>query len=85
MCKIINDKVILDSSLLPKVTNQRPTRTCNQVKVGHENQLIEPQSRLDVVKSTFIYAAPQLWDNQVTPLQAKAPSVDAFKKHFKKK
>ena len=83
--KIINDKVILDSSLLPKVTNQRPTRTCNEVKVGHVNQLIEPQSRLDVVKNTFFYAAPQLWNNYVTPLQAKAPSVDAFKQHFKKK
>ena len=83
--KIINNQVILDSDMLPKVLYQRPTRTCNEVKVGYENQLFEPQSNLDVVKSTFFYATPIIWNNTVSPLQAKSPSVEAFKQHFKRK
>ena len=81
--KIINGHVILDSNLMPKVDHQRPNRKCNEVKVGYQNQIMEPPWKIDVVKSTFFYAGPTLWNNNVTPMQAAAPSIDAFKQHLK--
>ena len=81
--KIINGQVILEPSLLPKNNFKQPTRQCNEVKVGRKNQLLEPQSRLDVTGHTFFYTTPKLWNNSVTPNQAKAPSIDAFRSHFK--
>ena len=53
--------------------------------VGAENELIEPHARTVTVSETFFYKAPKLWNNFVTPLQAKAPSIEAFKQHFIKK
>ena len=82
--KILNDKLILEPSMLPKMQFQRPMRQCNGVKVGQLNQLVEPQSRLDVTANTFFYETPKLWNNFVTPKQANSPSVEAFKSHFKK-
>ena len=82
---IINGHVIVESEMLPKVHYKRPTRICNEVKVGYLNQLVEPSSRLDVVENTFFFATPKLWNNCVSPLQANAPSVDAFRNHFKRK
>ena len=82
--KILKGHVILDPQMLPKLSYQRPLRKCNNVKVGPENQLIEPDSRLDVTSHTFFYSAPKLWNNNVTPVQANSPSVDAFKSHFNK-
>ena len=77
--------VILDHNMMPKVEYQRPTRKFNEVKAGYENQLFEPSSRIEVAKNTFFFATPKLWNNIVTSKQANAPSVDAFKQHFKKK
>ena len=82
--KIINDHVILDSDLMPKVSYQRPTRKCNETNVGYQNQLVELSSTLDVVNSTFFFDTPKLWNQKVSTLQANAPSVDAFKQHFKR-
>ena len=80
--KIINGQVILEPSMLPKNILKQPTRQCNEVKVGAKNQLLEPQSRLDVTGHTFFYATPKLWNNSVTPNQANAPSIDAFRIYF---
>ena len=81
--KILNDHVILDAEMLPKFYSERPSRKCNNVNVGPKNQLLEQKSRLDVTERTFFYETPKLWNRLVTPLQANAPSIDAFKKHFK--
>ena len=82
--KILNNHVILEPTLLPKIYKQRPDRNCKGFTITNQNHLSEPYARLDVVKSTFFYATPNLWNLNVTPKQAKAPSVDAFKTHFKK-
>ena len=82
--KIINGHVILDPEMMPRANYQRPTRKCNEVKVGYENQLVEPSSRTDIAENTFFFAAPKIWNNSVSSLQANAPSVEAFKCHFKK-
>ena len=82
--KILNNHVILDAELLPKFTSQRPLRNCNSVKVGVQNQLREQETRLDITANTFFYATPKLWNKYVTPAQANAPSIDAFRGHFKK-
>ena len=82
--KIINGHVILEPNMMPKLNLKRPIRECNEAKVGLKNQLMEPQSRLDITKNTFFYATPKLWNDNVTPSQAAAPSADAFKAHFKK-
>ena len=82
--KILNEKVILEPNMLPKFQSQRLRRQCNESRVGAQNQLFEPQPRLDVTASTFFYSIPKIWNNSVTPKQANAPSVDAFKTHFKK-
>ena len=58
-------------------------RKCNEVRVGTENQLLEPPSRLDVTGHTFFYTTPKLWNNNVTPKQANAPSIDSFRRYFK--
>ena len=82
--KILNNQVILESSLLSKIYNKRPDRNCKGFIIDNQNQLLEPYARLDVTKSTFFYATPNLWNLNVTPKQAKSPSVDSFKTHFKK-
>ena len=82
--KIINEHVILDPITLPKSNSQRPLRQCNVPKVGFENQLSEPEPGLQVVNNTFFYSVPKLWNDNVTPIQANAPSVEAFKGHFNK-
>ena len=46
-------KVDLDPELMPRANYQQPTRTCNEVKVGFENQLVEPSSRTEVAENTF--------------------------------
>ena len=81
--KIINGYVILESNMLPKVTNTGRQRQCNVPRVGIENQLIEPTAGLKTTSKTFFYSIPKLWNQLVTPVQAKAPSVEAFKEHFK--
>ena len=82
--KIVNDHLILDSNSMPKAEYQRPNRKCNEMKVGYENQLVEPPWNTDVAKHTFFYAAPLLWNTTVSASQANAPSVDAFKENLKK-
>ena len=69
--------------MLPKYYNGQPMRKCNSSNVGYENQLVEPPTILHVTKSTFFNSIPKLWNNRVTELHAKAPSIDAFKNHFK--
>ena len=82
--KILNGQVILEPNTLPKFINKKPPRGCNINNVGIENQLIEPQSRLLSIGKTFFFSIPKIWNQRVTPHQAKSPSVDSFKKHFKK-
>ena len=69
---------------MPRAEFQQPTRKCNDVKVGFQNQLAEPSSLIEVAQKTFFFATPKLWNNSVSPMQANAPSVDAFKHNFKK-
>ena len=82
--KIINNQVILGPELLPKKHFKRPPRHCNETRVGWENELEEPNCRLEGTKKTFFYSAPGLWNSLVTPEQAASPSLEAFKGHFKK-
>ena len=77
--KILNAHVILEPEMLPKYYTQRPVRECNSVKVGPKNQLFEPQPRLDTSGSTFFFQTPKLWNNNLSPSQANAPSINAFK------
>lgn len=37
-----------------------------------------------VVNATFFFGTPKIWNEKVSSLQATAPSVDAFKQHFKR-
>ena len=70
--------------MLPKANSQRPLRQCNVPKVGFENQLSEPEPGKQNVSHTFFYSVPKFWNDNVTPKQAEAPSVDSFKEHFNK-
>ena len=81
---ILNGHLILEPTMMPKMRYQRPIRQCNEVKVGTSNQLMEPESNLDVTKCTFFFATPKMWNNSISPSQANAPSVNSFKRHFKK-
>ena len=83
--KIINGQVILDPETMPKLEFQRLSRKCNESKVGYLNQLVEPPCSIEVAQKTFFFATPKLWNDSVSPLQANAPSVEAFKQHLKKK
>ena len=69
---------------MPRVDYQRPYRQCNAVKVGYQNQLVEPHCRIGVSKNTFFFATPELWNNSVPSKQANAPSVEACKQHIRK-
>ena len=82
--KILNEQVILEPNLLPKLVNTRKQRNCNIYNVGIENQLLEPKARLKTTGKTFFFSIPKIWNEKVTPAQASAPSTDAFKKHFKR-
>ena len=84
--KIMNNKVILEPDYLPKSISlkQRPFRRCNMSTIGTEFHLFEPSSRLQVTENTFFYSTPKLWNLNVTDSQAKAPSVDSFKKRLEK-
>ena len=81
--KILNGHVILEPEMLPKYHHERP-RKCNSVPVGYENELTEPQARLQIVEPTFFYSIPALWNQHVSERQAKSPSVDTFKTYFDK-
>ena len=82
--RILHNEVILEPSHLPKKKSQRPQRHCTQVLVGSENELEEPFCRLQTTKNTFFFSTPALWNRMVTPTQAAAPSLEAFKGHFRK-
>ena len=82
--KILNGHVILESNLLPKSGSYNPRRYCNTANVGKENQLMEPISKLKVTGHTFFYSIPKMWNQIITSKQAKAPSVEAFQRHFEK-
>ena len=45
---------------------------------------MEPISKLKVTGHTFFYSIPEMWNQFITPKQAKAPSVEAFQRHFEK-
>ena len=81
--KIINNLVIIDPDTFPRKISTRPTRKCNEPLVGHYHQLEEPESRLLTTMSTFFHKVPSLWNQRVTPEQAGARNVEAFKSHFK--
>ena len=83
--KIINGHVILQPGKLPKSNFNQSLRSCNEAKVGAKNQLNEPPNNRDIAGYTFFYATPKLWNNSVTAAQAKSPSIDALRKHFRKK
>ena len=80
--KILNGFVKIPPNTLSRVSTTRPTRKCNEVKVGHVNELVVPESKLNTPSETFYFSAPRLWNTIVSPLQAVAPSTDAFKNHF---
>ena len=82
--KIINGHVILNANMLPKSEIKPTQRQCNAPNVGSNNELIEPTSRLHTTEKSFFYSIQKIWNQRVTPAQARAPSVDAFKAHFKK-
>ena len=83
--KILHGHVILSSDSLPKANISRP-RQCNEVLVGRENQLKEPESRgLLTSNKTFFFSVPKIWNDTVTASQAGAPSVDAFRNYFRRK
>ena len=83
--KIINNEVILESNMLPKVSISNKQRQCNAPNIGIENQLIEPKPKLQITEKTFFLSVPKIWNQRVTKSQAKAPSVEAFRNHFKSK
>ena len=80
--KILNNQVIIPPETLPRFNNIRPSRRCAEPHVGVQHQLVEPLGRTDITSSTFFFSAPKLWNDCVTPVQANAPSLDAFKNHF---
>ena len=82
--KILNGHVILEANLLPKSKIKSTYRKCNAANVGINNELIEPSARLQCTEKTFFYSIQKIWNQRVTPAQAGAPSVDAFKAHFKR-
>ena len=79
--KIINNHVIINSDTLPKPN--RSTRTCNEKKVGAQNQLLEPIAKFINSGNTFFYQGPRLWNTLVSPEQANAPNIEAFQQYFK--
>ena len=83
--KILNGHVILETDMLPKCKIKPTQRQCNATtNVGFDNQLFEPQPRLSHSSGkTFFYSIPKIWNDRITPSQARAPSVDAFRNHFK--
>ena len=80
--KILNNHVILEPNLLPKINYIQPDRHCKGIRVGNENQLVEPQARLDVTRATFFYDTPKLWNENITSKQANSKSVETFKRNF---
>ena len=79
--KILNSDVILPPDVLPRAVSSRP-RSCNEPKVGSMNKLYEPRARLLTTNRTFYYSVPRLWNEKVTPAQAKAKNLDTFKDYF---
>ena len=82
--KIINENLILEPNMQPKSVNNGKQRKCNGKNVGIDNELFEPVPKLQASGKTFFYSIPKLWNQMIIPSQAKAPSVDAFKQHFKR-
>ena len=76
--KILNNHVILKPEYLPKKKTSRIIRTSHT----QEYKLEERFSRLVSTEKTFFYSVPTLWNNTISAVQAMAPSIDAFKKHF---
>ena len=83
--KILNGHVILGPDMLPKYISKRNQRECNAPNIGFGNLLIEPSAKLQITEKTFFYSIPKIWNQSITASQANAPSVDAFKQHFKEK
>ena len=82
--KIIKENVILDSNMLPLTQTKQPNRKCKGKVPTSQYQLEEPFCKVDMSKKTFFHAVPRLWNSSITDSQANAPSVEAFKQHFKK-
>ena len=80
--KIRNGHVILSPDLLPSHNHNRPTRSCNQVRVCQKNQLSEPHTTLHNAAETFFYSVSKLWNTRISPEQAESPSVNSFKNYF---
>ena len=80
--KILNNHVILEPNLLPKVNYKHPDRYCKGIRVGSQYQLHEPQARLDVARTSFFFAIPKIWNSNVTSKQASSTTVDSFKRNF---
>ena len=53
------------------------------IKIDTQNQIFEPQAKLDVTKTTFFYITPKLWNYNVTATQAQSKDADAFRRYFK--
>ena len=82
--KILNGGVILPPDVLPRAVSCR-ARSCNEPNVGEVNKLHEPRARLITTGRTFVYSAPRLWNEKVTPAQANAKTLESFKDYFSTK
>ena len=80
--KILNGHWILPPDCLPKDSNTRKTRLCNEVLVGPKHKLLEPDSRLSTTANTFFFCVPHLWNTRVQPAQADATSIENFRNYF---
>ena len=82
--KILNNHVILPPTSLPRTNMKTLKRKCTEPHVGFQNQLLERLARMNNVSKTFFYSASKIWNARVSPSQAVAPSVEAFKSYFSK-
>ena len=82
--KIINGLVILEPTMLPKLNFQRPMRQCNTVKVGPENQLVEPLSMLQVPGKTFFYSTPMPGITGLLLLRQNLPALNNSSRNFRR-
>ena len=70
--KILNENSILEPESLPKKESIRKIRNDHHLKI--------PFSKVDMAKKTFFFDVPLLWNSHVSAKQAKAPSIEAFKR-----
>ena len=53
-----------------------------EFSLGYKSLVYVIMTLTILIRNTFFFSAPTLWNNLVSPEQANAPSVEAFKRHF---